>query len=106
MNDATLSWQPSPVGIPTGFVVVWTHNAVALPGVAVPFVAGQAEYSVKFSVTTGSPSKPGDTIGATVQAVDSTGKFLSGNAVSSTPPTVTEPLTPLGDPANVVLVLS
>jgi|HubBroStandDraft_2_1064218.scaffolds.fasta_scaffold30817_3 hypothetical protein len=110
MNDATLTWAAAASGVPTGYVVTWSINGSALPSVTVPQTAAQdtSGYSQDFISATGRTPAPGDTIGATVQAVDATGKYLPSAVVTSTPASVTVPAAPvqLGPPVNVVLALS
>jgi hypothetical protein len=109
MNDATVSWMKSLTGTPTGYIVVWTVNGTAKSPITVPATnAGDfSGYSLDASNSLGVVFSPGDKIDATVQATDSINNLVSA-VVSSTPPEVIIPSTPVapGIPQNVTLVLS
>lgn len=109
MNDATLTWNKSLKGTPTGYSVVWNINGTAKPPVLVPATsAGDlAGYSLDAANSLGTTFNPGDVIGATVQAVDSI-HSLSSAIDPSVPATVTLPTAPVApsDPQNIVLTMS
>ncbi len=109
MNDATVSWTKSLTGTPTGYSVVWTVNGTANPAITVPATNASdiGGYSLDAANSLGVTFNPGDSIGATVQAVDAINN-LNSAIVPSSPATVTIPTTPVapGDPQNVALVLS
>jgi hypothetical protein len=111
MNDATLTFSANnATGTPTGYLVVWSQNGTALPPVTIPQTAAQdaSGYTSDFTSATGVTPAPSDTLGATVQAIDSANSAINSVVVPSTPATVTVPaVTPqLSPPANVALALS
>jgi hypothetical protein len=109
MNDATLTWNKSLTGSPTGYIVIWTVNGTAKPPVTVPATnAGDlVGYSLDAANSLGVTFNPGDAIGATVQATDAINNLQSA-VVPSSPASVTIPTAPVapGDPQNVALALS
>lgn len=110
MNDAIVSWQKTTVGTPTSYSVVWTQNGISLPPVSVSVTSAQdaAGYSLDFGTSQpGVSVKPGDVIGATIQAIDAANS-LSGPVTPSVPASVTVPSAPVapGAPTDVVLSLA
>lgn len=108
--DVTVTWDKTNTGTPTNYLVVWNYNGGDLSPVSVPVTAQQDVdgYSLDFATSQPStPLKPGDTVGATVQAYDGLNN-LGGPTTPSTPATITLPVTPIapGAPQNVVLAIS
>lgn len=108
--DATLSWDASATGTPTSYAVIWTYNGTAQAPISVTQNAAQDASGYSLDFASSNPTitvKAGDVIGASVQAIDATNS-LSSAVVISTPPTVTEPTTPVAPsvPQNVTLALA
>ncbi len=110
VNDVTVNWTKTTVGTPTNYLVVWSVNGTAATPVSVPATAlgDIGGYSLDYATSQpATPLKPGDVVGATVQANDAVNN-LQGPVAPSDPTTVTIPSTPVapGAPENVKLVLS